>query len=239
MFDLFIESSQCKHVVFAGCHDGGYISLLTPHKKESRRITLLKSTFCSARFRALGFGMMESRGVFRSVTLDTVEGASDGTGVPQVLLSISNLLYGTFHHPESSRSSDPANTFKGLLDKVIHINRQDQRIDPPMQAATDAGQLRYRRRVKARRLCHDFQLLGRCSGSLCVYDHGYVDPELLLIMKHEVRKQRCSKGVLCRSFDCYYGHACSHRECGGGKSCKFSAAQHGLDFEAVKVLKET
>lgn len=238
MFDLFIESSQCKHVVFAGCHDGGYISLLTPHKKESRRITLLKSTFCSLRFRALGFRMMESRDVFRSVSLDTVEGASDGMGVPQVPLSTSNSN-GTVHHPESSRSPDPANTFRGSWDKAIRINRHDQRIDLPMQAATDAGQGRYWRRITARRLCNDFQLLGRCSLSPCVYDHGYVDPELLLIKKHELRRQRCSKGVLCRSFDCYYGHACSRRDCGGGKSCKFSAAQHGLDFEAVKVLKET
>ena len=31
MFRLFIDNSQCKHIFFAGCHDTGYLSLLTPY----------------------------------------------------------------------------------------------------------------------------------------------------------------------------------------------------------------
>jgi CCCH-type zinc finger len=75
MFRLFVDSSQCKHIIFAGCHDAGYLSLITPHQGKSDRITLVKGAFWSKEFQPLRLPVIEFPSVFRSVPL-TIENRS-------------------------------------------------------------------------------------------------------------------------------------------------------------------
>src|SRR6266487_452384 len=66
MFHLFADSSQCKHVFFAGCHDPGYLSLLTPYRGKADRITLIEADSFSPDYRALDLPIVDLSSVFRS-----------------------------------------------------------------------------------------------------------------------------------------------------------------------------
>lgn len=70
MFRLFAGLNQCRHIYFAGCHDAGYLSLLTPYKGRSDFITLLKAASFHKDFETLGLPIKELPSVFMSTRLD-------------------------------------------------------------------------------------------------------------------------------------------------------------------------
>lgn len=69
---LHADNAQCKHIYFAACHDVGYISELTPHKGDSGRFTLLRTSGVNfhQQFTKLDLGIETFPGVFRSTPLD-------------------------------------------------------------------------------------------------------------------------------------------------------------------------
>lgn len=69
MFRLFADINQCKHIFFAGCHDTGYLSMLTPYRGMSDRITLLKGASFHPEFETLGLSISEMPSVFMSSPL--------------------------------------------------------------------------------------------------------------------------------------------------------------------------
>ena len=70
MFRLFAENSQCKQIYFAGCHDVGYVSELTPHVGNRDRITLVRSTTIHHEFSKLGMRIESFPNIFRLTPLD-------------------------------------------------------------------------------------------------------------------------------------------------------------------------
>ncbi|KAF1356314.1 hypothetical protein BDV97DRAFT_4773 [Delphinella strobiligena] len=70
MFRLFADNSQCKHIFFAGCHDNGYLSMLTPHIGKSDRISLIRGAYVHQDFLNLQLRMEDFPGVFRSYPLE-------------------------------------------------------------------------------------------------------------------------------------------------------------------------
>ena len=70
MFRLFAENAQCKHIYFAGCHDVGYISELTPYVGNRDRITLVRSTTFHQEFSKLGMRTESFQNIFRLTPLD-------------------------------------------------------------------------------------------------------------------------------------------------------------------------
>jgi hypothetical protein len=69
MFRLFAELNQCRHIYFAGCHDTGYGSLLTPYRGRSDRITLIKAAGFHREFEALDLPIKELPTVFMNTPL--------------------------------------------------------------------------------------------------------------------------------------------------------------------------
>lgn len=72
MFRVFISNLQCKHIVFGGCHDNGYLPNLDPYKHDpnaASRISLLETYSMSPGFLSLGFPTMQFSQVFRSTPL--------------------------------------------------------------------------------------------------------------------------------------------------------------------------
>lgn len=69
MFRLYADMNQCRHIYFAGCHDTGYGSLLTPYRDKSDRITLLKAAGFHREFEELGLPIKELPSVFMSTPL--------------------------------------------------------------------------------------------------------------------------------------------------------------------------
>ncbi|ROV91204.1 hypothetical protein VMCG_09359 [Cytospora schulzeri] len=59
---------HCKHVFFAGCHDEGYVSFLSPYKLDQNiapRITLIETHNTMPKYHDLGFKMTSFPKVFR------------------------------------------------------------------------------------------------------------------------------------------------------------------------------
>lgn len=75
---LYANSSQCKHIYFAACHDVGYISELTPFMGNSSKFTLINSPGVRfhSEFGKLGMGIEEIRGVFRHAPFEGYGAAS-------------------------------------------------------------------------------------------------------------------------------------------------------------------
>ncbi|KAF1815004.1 hypothetical protein P152DRAFT_471654 [Eremomyces bilateralis CBS 781.70] len=81
MFRLFAENGQCKHIFWAGCHDTGYLSLLTPYKNRSDKVTLIGSTLELPDFMSLGLPLIELDTVFERSTLEASNGSTSTLGL--------------------------------------------------------------------------------------------------------------------------------------------------------------
>ncbi|KAL2816480.1 hypothetical protein BJX63DRAFT_137076 [Aspergillus granulosus] len=66
IFRLFADNNQCKHIFFAGCHDTGYLSLITPYRGKADRITLIKAASFHPEFERLDLPVRELPSVFMS-----------------------------------------------------------------------------------------------------------------------------------------------------------------------------
>ncbi|KAK7547013.1 C-x8-C-x5-C-x3-H type zinc finger protein [Phyllosticta citricarpa] len=68
MLRLFVTNMQCKHVLFGGCHDNGYIPNLEPYKhdpKLAKQFSLLETTPAQPGFHALNLKVVKFDSVFR------------------------------------------------------------------------------------------------------------------------------------------------------------------------------
>ena len=81
MFRLFADNYQCKHIFFGGCHDVGYLSMLTPYRGNADRITLLKATSIHPEYESLDLSIREIPSVFMSTPLG---GSPPPTALPFV-----------------------------------------------------------------------------------------------------------------------------------------------------------
>lgn len=72
MFRLFVDLNQCRHIYFAGCHDTGFGSLLTPYRNRSDRITLIKGASFHREFEELNLPIRELPSVFMSTPLAVI-----------------------------------------------------------------------------------------------------------------------------------------------------------------------
>lgn len=87
MFRLFVDLNQCRHIYFAGCHDTGFGSLLTPYRNRGDRITLIKGAAFHREFEELNLPIRELPSVFMSTPLSIAPKPSGPTipkGVPIV-----------------------------------------------------------------------------------------------------------------------------------------------------------
>ncbi|KAH7049201.1 hypothetical protein B0J12DRAFT_711004 [Macrophomina phaseolina] len=68
MIRVFVSNVHCKHIIFGGCHDNGYLPNLDTYKHDpsvSTRISLLETTPATAGFNALKFRSVNFNSVFR------------------------------------------------------------------------------------------------------------------------------------------------------------------------------
>ena len=69
-----VKNFQCQKIIFAGCHDAGYIHDLNDyqgHQGTKNRIVLLETTPAHPSFRALGYEIVQFDQTFRSDPLET------------------------------------------------------------------------------------------------------------------------------------------------------------------------
>jgi len=136
MFRLFADNSQCKRIFFGGCHDVGYLSMLTPHQ-GNERITLIKGTGFNPEYYNLGLRIEEFQNVFRSAPLSgqgdpsiPFRGAppnprliANGIALPKAPLSQTFKAPGylgtsRWESPPEPRPSNKSSTFGSWRDNV-------------------------------------------------------------------------------------------------------------------------
>jgi hypothetical protein len=74
MLTQSIKNFQCQKIIFAGCHDAGYMHDLNEyqgHQGTKDRIVLLETTPAHPSFRAMGYELVQFDQVFRSDPLET------------------------------------------------------------------------------------------------------------------------------------------------------------------------
>ena len=60
----FVENAQCRHIYFAGCHDVGYLSELTPYQGNRDRLTLVRTPSFHRQFMNLGLRVEDFPNIF-------------------------------------------------------------------------------------------------------------------------------------------------------------------------------
>jgi len=72
MLNFYYNNVQCRKIIFAGCHDTGYIHDLQEKEgmeEAKQRVVLLETTPAEPQFRRLGFPIIRFDSVFRSTPL--------------------------------------------------------------------------------------------------------------------------------------------------------------------------
>ncbi|KAL3458267.1 hypothetical protein BJX64DRAFT_225779 [Aspergillus heterothallicus] len=82
MFRLFADNNQCKHIFFAGCHDTGYLSLITPYRGKADRITLVKAASFHPEFGRLDLPVRDLPKVFMSAQTNGNRAPSPTISIP-------------------------------------------------------------------------------------------------------------------------------------------------------------
>lgn len=240
MLRLFISNYSCKHIIFGGCHDNGYLPNLDPWKhdnKISSRITLLESTTAQPGFTSLNFTTTRFDTVFRSEPLPEKPMMPPiPTASPQLVAIMPTKIVA--QRPPSipqqgiKSPTPPVETSwatvgkAGVTEKKISIavsktprkcillNAYDQRLDQPLAKPDRTSVESLHQRIQKQKVCNDFHLTSECKTAYCPYSHGpKLTPMETLALRHKARGRSCPNWSECRDFDCYYGHCCPNDDC--------------------------
>jgi hypothetical protein len=201
MFRVSLANKQCKHVIFSGCHDNGYMNILIPyqHDNEKRtKITLLETLPAERGFLGLNFAMVRFPAIFNSEELQIAPQRPQTlphrlSNTPAAALPLKPVVKPS---PVASPGPNAAvpNTWagtavkNGVAEKTVSIapiksgttaqkfilyNADGYRIDGPMPPATfkDVNSL-HDRINSGKKLCNEFFLRGKCgNGAGCHFSH--------------------------------------------------------------------
>ncbi|KAL9077342.1 MAG: hypothetical protein Q9157_003378 [Trypethelium eluteriae] len=244
-FRFFVQNVQCKHIIFGGTHDNGYLPNLDPYKKDTlaaKRITLLQSAAIQPGFRELGFPIVRFDSVFRPTDLperpsgvsaspvygvtSAMERQPSHSGSTPTPMSVTPSLAG-----DSKNKSSWATVGKnGAVEKSINIaspkfvprrtillNSMDERVDAPLAKAERPAIDYVNEQTKINKFCNEHHLTGECRSQYCPYVHGQrLGPTEQLALRWKARQRSCQLGNACRSFDCFWGHQCQGENLGYG-----------------------
>ncbi|KAK4989579.1 hypothetical protein LTR66_007028 [Elasticomyces elasticus] len=123
----------------------------------------------------------------------------------------------------ATRSLPVINILPVLQDQregLIPVNNKGWRLDYVNPPASPEGWYSFTQRTKKHKLCNEHHLRGLCINPTCSFDHGYVSPEMLHVLKHVTMNYPCN---------CYNGHICQQDGCQGSSSCKLTRVMHTMD----------
>lgn len=120
MFRLFVDLNQCRHIYFAGCHDTGFTSLLTPYR-GSDRITLIKAASFHREFEDLKLPVRELPSVFMSTPLAITKQTAPVQTINTKVTNTTNGIKPVCKHFQKVTPSIPSST---LTKPCSHIIRE-------------------------------------------------------------------------------------------------------------------
>lgn len=248
---MHVNDVHCRHILFGGSTDTGYIRQLIPHAMDERVrdcITLLEGPRFGKGFADLVRRVRTHRfdSVFRTEKLEVVsrkvsfsrtpprspgptpKSPTLAVGAPTSALKqseapsyASTIIAGG---STGHRVSSVALLQNGSM-KCVPRNSQGQRIDPPLKYSTTLVS-----ELKSRKLCNRFHILGECPFEPCNHKHGAkLGFEQLKALRHIARQTPCHLGSECDDERCFSGHNCPAIPCTWGRDCKFPRGMHGID----------
>ncbi|GME53878.1 c-x8-c-x5-c-x3-h type zinc finger protein [Neofusicoccum parvum] len=193
MMRVFISNIQCKHIIFGGCHDNGYLPNLDTYKHDpsySSRISLLETTPATAGFTALKFKTVNFTSVFRPDELPEHRPAPPQPPAPVKTVSpvqtVVSPQSATSQTSNGLRSATPITTTSssswatvgktGMTTKSISIapikpkerkfvllNAYDQRIDEKLAKVERGALERFHAKISKQKMCNEYHLKGACT----------------------------------------------------------------------------
>ncbi|KAJ5982421.1 Zinc finger CCCH-type [Penicillium sp. IBT 35674x] len=263
MFRLFVDLNQCRHIYFAGCHDTGFSSLLTPYR-GSDRMTLIKAASFHRDFEDLKLPIRELPSVFMSTPLAITKQTAPVCKHFQKGICKFGVGCNKQHVPSNqqlaksadSDSSSPKQPWasptvvghsQGFLaatlptqslksEENIPINKDGDRLDTYCPRPSPEAFDEYHRRAKEHRVCNSYHLSGECGDMDCQYDHSDVSNTIIEVLRYILLQHPCSRAGACRSIKCFWGHICQKPNCKAVKSwqCRFNHRTHTLDLQVAQ-----
>lgn len=167
----------------------------------------------------------------------------DSGDVSDFIPKSGRVMSGTLLESKFSVSSGTTSAPHSTSSEMVAINRQGQRIDPPLPRPSADDQARYDSRWRAKKLCNDHHLRGDCSNQDCKFDHNPIDEGVRLALRISARTIHCRNGTGCRRQNCSHGHHCPYRLSPGGckkGQCAFNAkGMHKVDDLTIHRLVQS
>ncbi|KAF2432035.1 hypothetical protein EJ08DRAFT_609735 [Tothia fuscella] len=136
MFRIQLSNKQCKHIIFGGCHDNGYLTILEQYRHDndtSSRISLLETIPAQAGFYALNIKMSRFPSVFRAESLDK----SLVIAMPQLRQTASAT---NIRSPNTNTKSNtppvPSNDASPVPGKAVAVNTTVPKASPSASKAS-------------------------------------------------------------------------------------------------------
>ena len=204
--------------------------MLEPYNRIASRITLLEAAQPASEFRVLSFPTFNSPLVFKSNPISKEYQENCHLGPKATIKSKGSKIQDSSVSDSVVPDNSPTRT--------IILNRHGERIDPVLPQYPNQASIWLKKRSEQVKFCHAYHLAGKCLASDCPYSHEFLAQDLVLVLRHQFRKQVCSEGAKCRLFGCYFGHHCPYPVCWTGKKCQFGPL-HNIDRVKAQEIHET
>ncbi|KAL8724507.1 MAG: hypothetical protein Q9166_007908 [cf. Caloplaca sp. 2 TL-2023] len=223
---LFINNTQCKHIMLGVAHDNGYVPALDPYKNTpiiASRISLLKPGQLGREYNDLPFEIVQLASIiFRTQELPNERPNYRNQGQPA-------LPFKKPSQPSTLQNHKPAvahdlTTRRPIYPGPVLLNKDDERVDEYLGTPSERGEANLEARIRnGNKLCNIYYLRGECNEPRCQYSHEPgLDEEEVVAFALKARSKACHGGSQCRSRICVLGHLCPHgANCSRKKTCYF------------------
>lgn len=242
VFKTFVGNPTCRQVLFAACHDNGYVRLLEKyqHSPVAEKVTLLNSFETGKEFAGLGFRSTKMQTVFRSGPLDSRK--MSGNTPSQRALSAgarggngNNNAAGT----GNTKKSEALPEQKNLGKVCVFVNAAGQRIDARLPRPRPEDFRRWNQKVKnaqnaGKKFCNSFYLHpDGCEREKCPFLHDALSEGEIAALRCDARQEFCRAKEQCRDPNCFFGHHCSCNKT-ASRTCRVPARLHGVEVGSVE-----
>lgn len=241
MFRIFLANKQCKHIIFAGLHDKGYLNTLKPYEHDSdtsSRITLLETLPAEDEYKELGLKLISFNNVFRRNSLlqassppkRTINPRPTTITPPTTTLSPDSILASN-QKPGLAQSGNsswvtatkngaqkniisiaPTKTSTPVFGTTYFVNADEQRIDDKLPFLKNADREDLKTLTKTTKLCNQFYLGNNCpKKGKCPFSHA----------KKLSPSQMLALRHQARNIECKQGLGCYDETCYFGHSCPY------------------
>jgi len=182
---FFAESSQCKHILLACCHDAGYAPYLGRFVADgsAERITLLVGSPATRSIKELGF-----KNITQFDSVFVFSGSQDGTyvSVPGNMKGVPKYFYSVPPRQSAKLSSADNSARRAGL--------------PPGVSREEVE------RVRGLKLCSWLFLRGECGGCPRNHHHRPLSDAEFEALWYIARQRPCTKREGCADPMCIWGH---------------------------------